>query len=218
MRNVRTEGIIVKRRNIGEADRIITLFTPRYGKMTIKAAGVRKITSKRGAHIELLNRVSVSLYKGSGMHVLTEAKMIDDFVGIKEDFFRIGRAYYICELIDSLCPENQENQSVYALLQKTLAHLDTQDSASSYFHSPYQEIEEYTLGMFGLGLADETESASISVPRHHDGLLHSFELTLLSALGYWEKGKVPHASFDMQGLIESIIERRLKTRQVFMKM
>ena len=55
MRNFKTEGIIIKRRDYGEADRILTVMTREYGKLKIKAKGVRKITSRRSAHIELLN-------------------------------------------------------------------------------------------------------------------------------------------------------------------
>ena len=49
--------------------------------------------------------------------------MLEDFSPIKEDFDKVGMAYHLCELIDGLCPENQENRSVYSLLQKTLFEL-----------------------------------------------------------------------------------------------
>src|SRR5690349_12925667 len=109
MRNIKSEGIIIKRKNLGEADRLITVITPHLGKLTIKATGVRKITSRRSAHIELLNHAALHLYKGKGMHVLTEVKMIDDHSKIKKDFTKVGFAYHLCELVDGLCPEEQEN-------------------------------------------------------------------------------------------------------------
>ena len=55
MRSFKTEGIVIKRRNFNEADRIITVFSKRNGKINIKASGVRKITSRRSPHLELLN-------------------------------------------------------------------------------------------------------------------------------------------------------------------
>src|SRR5579863_7197321 len=123
MRNFRTEGIIIKRRNFNEADRILTVMTRDYGKIQIKAAGVRKITSRRSAHIELLNHTTLHLYKGKIFTVLTEATMLDDFSMIKQDFGKVGFAYHLCELIDGLCPENQENRNVFDLLLKTLENL-----------------------------------------------------------------------------------------------
>lgn len=123
MRSFRTEGIIIKRRDFGEADRILTVMTRDYGKLKIKASGVRKITSRRAAHIELLNHTVLHLYRGITFAVLTEAKMLEDFSAVKEDFNKVGLAYHICELIDGLCPENQENRNVFELLQRTLGDL-----------------------------------------------------------------------------------------------
>src|SRR5882757_7580474 len=100
MRNLRTEGIVIKRRNYGEADRILTVLTRDYGKISIKATGVRKITSRRSAHIELLNHTTLHLYKKNTFMVLTEAKMLEDFSVIKQDFQKIGLAYHFCELVD----------------------------------------------------------------------------------------------------------------------
>ncbi|MBI4096902.1 MAG: DNA repair protein RecO, partial [Candidatus Levybacteria bacterium] len=54
MRTFRTEGIIIKRKNFGEADRILTVFTKEYGKLQVKAKGIRRIPSRRSAHVELV--------------------------------------------------------------------------------------------------------------------------------------------------------------------
>src|ERR1700691_3974014 len=120
MRNFRTEGIVIKRRNFNEADRIVTVMTRDYGKLQIKATGVRKITSRRSAHIELLNHTVLHLYKGHTFSILTEAKVLDDFAPVKAHFDKVGFAYHLCELVDGLCPENQENRNVFFLLQRTL--------------------------------------------------------------------------------------------------
>ena len=62
-RAYKTEAIIIKRRNFGEADRILTILTKNYGKIQVRAPGVRKITSRRSSHIELLNFSSLTLYR-----------------------------------------------------------------------------------------------------------------------------------------------------------
>lgn len=219
MRNFRTEGIIVKRRNLGEADRIITAVTPQYGKIHIKAGGVRKITSKRSAHIELLNSSILSLYKGSGMFVLTEVKMIQDFQELKNDFNKIGIAYHFCELVDSLCPENQENYTVFSLLKKTLMQL----AQIEVVHVQTQVgngFDEYTLGTFGISMHDAPVEQYRSISKHasyHD-LVQTFEIELLTALGYWDKSVAVSKDLDTQTMIESIIERRLRARSVFTKL
>src|SRR5581483_11158034 len=120
MRNLKTEGIIIKRRNFGEADRILTVFTKDHGKLQLKAKGVRRITSRRSSHTELLNLTSLYLYQGRNMYLLTEAIVVENFSQLKNDLLSVGFAYHICELIDGLCPENQENQKVFDLLKQTL--------------------------------------------------------------------------------------------------
>lgn len=127
MKQTKTEGIIIKRRNIGEADRILTIFTKTNGKISIKASGVRKITSRRASHIELLNESLLFLYKGRGMPVLTEVQIINSNSNIKNNLKKIGVAYYFCELVDGLCAENEENGEVYDLLKSMLVKIGNEE-------------------------------------------------------------------------------------------
>ncbi len=180
MRNFKVDGIILKRRNFGEADRYLTVFTKQFGKIQIKATGVRKIASRRASHIELLNLVNMSLYKGTGATILLEAVSKETFSSIKEDLTKVGLAYHICELIDGLCPENQESEEIFSLLTDML----------------------YQLG----------EKEDI-IP-----VIHQFEVDLLSLLGYWSKGTHDLTGAKASYFIESILERRLKSRQVLLQL
>lgn len=123
MNSYKTEGIVIKRRNFGEADKILTIFTKRYGKLQVKAPGIRKITSRRSPHVELLNYSAISLYYGKSLPILMEAKTIEPFSDIKSDLKKISSAYHVCELVDNLCPDNQENWEVFTLLKETLSSI-----------------------------------------------------------------------------------------------
>lgn len=175
MRTYKTEGIIIKRRNFGEADRILTVFTKRLGKIQIKAVGVRRITSRRSPHVELLNLSALTLHKGKFLPILTEAQTIEDFSSIKDNLTKVGFAYHICELVDGLCPENQENGRVFDLLSEVLFRLE-----------------------------HEEEIASV---------IHEFEIELLTILGYYKPSWRPQ-SIDTTLFIESILERRLKSKRL----
>jgi DNA repair protein RecO (recombination protein O) len=70
------EGIVLKRRNVGEADRILTVFTKKYGKIRVIAKGVRRITSRRAGHIEVFTRVILTLHSYKNMDIVTEAQAI----------------------------------------------------------------------------------------------------------------------------------------------
>lgn len=134
MRSFKTEGIIIKRRNFGEADRIVTVFTRLNGKIQVKAVGVRRITSRRSSHIELLNHCVLTLYKGKSLPLLTEVETLENFSDIKEDLTKVGFAYHICELIDGLCPENQEQKAVFSLLANCLRQLSLDEPVARVIH------------------------------------------------------------------------------------
>ena len=123
MRGFKTEGIILKRRNFGEADRILTIFTLHRGKVSVLAKGVRRITSRRAGNVELLNRVQMFLFPGKNFLILTEAESLDTYPKLKEDLTLSTYAYHIIELVDKLTAENQENRILYNHLLEVLKRL-----------------------------------------------------------------------------------------------
>lgn len=127
MRSFKTEGIVIKRKNFGEADRILTVFTKNKGKISIIAKGVRKISSRRSSHIELLN-LSLLTCHDSKMPILTEAEALSYFSPLKCDLTKAGYAFYVCELIDGLLAEHQENRAVFNLLQQVFYDLEIEEN------------------------------------------------------------------------------------------
>ncbi len=59
----RTEGIVLRQLELGEADRILTLYTPQYGKLRAMAKGIRRPASKLRGHLELFTRTKLSVRK-----------------------------------------------------------------------------------------------------------------------------------------------------------
>lgn len=128
MPTYKTEGVILKRSNFSEADRILTIFSKHYGKVKVLAKGVRRINSRRGGNIELFNRAVLFLAEGKNFDILTEAQVVNSFPRLRKDLEKIGKAYYVCELVDRLCAEKQENRRVYELLVEKLSELSQQPS------------------------------------------------------------------------------------------
>ena len=108
-------GFVVKRINLGEADRFVTIFTQNNGKVEVLAKGVRKITSKRSSHIELLNLVRFHSIKTSKNFILTETQLVDSFENRKDSLKQCEVAFLVCELIDNLCPQGQINMEMFDL-------------------------------------------------------------------------------------------------------
>lgn len=139
MRSFRTEGIIIKRKDFQEADRILTVFTRYQGKINIVAKGVRRIKSRRSPHVELLNQSILNIHE-SRMPILTEAETIYHYSLLKNDLKKAGYAFYVCELLDGLLAEHQENKVVYDLTQKTLLELETTEDPKALISKFQQEL------------------------------------------------------------------------------
>ncbi|MCJ7793073.1 MAG: DNA repair protein RecO, partial [Candidatus Marinimicrobia bacterium] len=92
-RTRKTEGIILKRSNYGEADRILTIYTKHYGKIKAMAKGVRRITSRKGGNVELFNQATLFLYKGRNLDLLTEVQVTKTFKEWRRNLKKVATAY-----------------------------------------------------------------------------------------------------------------------------
>ncbi len=125
MYSIKVEGVILKRKDFGEADRVLTIFTYQMGKISVMAKGVRRISSRRGGNVEVLNQGIFFLHQTKGMPILTEAKTLNSFPSLKSNLTLSTYAFHIVELIDKLTAENQENPIVYGYLIKVLEQLSS---------------------------------------------------------------------------------------------
>jgi DNA repair protein RecO (recombination protein O) len=122
----RTEAIILKRTNLGEADRLVTLYTPYGGKHRVIAKGVRKPTSRKAGHLELFTHSQLLLAKGRTLDVITQAEMIGSFPELRENLSKTSYAYYVIELLDRFTGEGIENYPLFQLLRQTLSWLNNE--------------------------------------------------------------------------------------------
>lgn len=132
----KTEGIILSRKNIGEADRLLTILTKQHGKIRVIAKGVRRPMSRKRSHLELFNQVNLFLAKGRNLDIITEAEAKNDFKLWRKDLLRIGMAYHLSEVVEKLTREGEELPQVYKLLSDALLNLD---------RISYWQLHEYSL-------------------------------------------------------------------------
>jgi len=122
-RTYQTEAIIIKKFKLGEADRILTLYTPHLGKIRAVAKGVRRPRSKMSGHLELLTHSLVSLARGRNLDTVTGCQTISSFLPIKSDLELTSCALYATELVDQFTADNIENYPLFQLLLETMEHL-----------------------------------------------------------------------------------------------
>ncbi|NDJ53678.1 MAG: DNA repair protein RecO, partial [Chloroflexi bacterium] len=124
----RTEAIVMRRQNLGEADRLLTLFTRERGKHKAIAKGVRKAKSRKAGHLELFSRTDLLIAQGQTFDIVTQAELLDGFTPLRQDLEKLAYASHFIELADAFSEEGDETNPLYALLAGGLLWLcDTQD-------------------------------------------------------------------------------------------
>ncbi|MBS1250353.1 MAG: DNA repair protein RecO [Chloroflexi bacterium] len=126
-RTIRTEGVVLRRKNFGETDRLLTLFTRKLGRVTVIAKAVRKPTSRKTGHVEPFMRSMLLIAKGRNLHILTQAETIDAYTPLRENLEGIGYGAYVVELMDAFTYEEGANLTLYKLLITTLERLSRGD-------------------------------------------------------------------------------------------
>ncbi|HLI04964.1 MAG TPA: DNA repair protein RecO [Ktedonobacteraceae bacterium] len=167
-RSYSTEAIILKRTDLGEADRILTLFTPTRGKYHAIAKGIRRPISKKAGHLELLKRSQLQVALGRNLDIVTQAEGRENFLHLRGELWHMTCGYYLAELVDRFLEEQTPHQDIYNLLLETLRALDR--DALDY----RQRIAN--------GTATSVPPAQLH--GRTNLLLRYFEIHLLSAIGY----------------------------------
>lgn len=122
-----TRALVLRRVAYGEADWIITLFSPEKGKITVFAKGARKSRKRFSGVLELFSIVSVVVVEGKGLPLLQEASLLHPFAGIRSDIEKTAFASYWMEIL-LLWTENEQQQlELYHLAEFSLAALDQGD-------------------------------------------------------------------------------------------
>ena len=119
----KTEAIVLRHQSLGDADKILTLYTPYLGKIRVVAKGVLKPKSKLAGHVEPLTRSSMMIARGQNLDVISQSHTIDSFIALREDLLGTSRAIYAVELLDLFTVQEDANPGLYETLLSTLSAL-----------------------------------------------------------------------------------------------
>ena len=119
----KTEAVVLRRRKLVEADKILTLFSADLGKFDAVAKGVRRPGSRKAGHVELLTHTSLLLARGQNLDIITQSQAVETYLPLREDLRRLGCGLYVAELIDRFTAEHVESYPLFRLLVETLRRL-----------------------------------------------------------------------------------------------
>lgn len=117
------KGIIINKKDFGEADRYITVFTENYGKINILLKGIRKSRSREQSSADILTLSKFTLYKKNENYILTNILTLDAYQEIKENLENSEISWYVLALLNSILVENNRKKSLFITTEKTLNFL-----------------------------------------------------------------------------------------------
>lgn len=123
MAEIQTIGIVIRKTNLGEADRLLTILTPTHGKVRAMAKGVRKPKARLSAWLDMFRCNEFSLVSGRNFFIITGAQTHSVVVADGMDWDKLTVAYYMCELVDKLVDDDQILSGIFELTQESLMGL-----------------------------------------------------------------------------------------------
>lgn len=202
---LKTEGIVLARKNFGEADRIITFFTKDFGKVSVLGKGVRRPRSKKAGHLELGNWCKIFTAQGKNLNLLCEIETIKAF-GIKDfSFDNANKIYHFLEIVKITTADNQRHYRLFCLLADFLKKINEEDFdlVSSCFKIKLLS----SLGFFSTVQMKDNKSKEIlnlMAEEDYDSVKSKVKLTSRSYLKL--------LAF-LDSMIEDLTEQKLKTNR-----
>jgi DNA repair protein RecO (recombination protein O) len=122
----KTEAIVLKSMKYGDTSKIVSFYSRRFGKLKGIAKGARRSDNKFGSALEPMSYVALVLYKKEhkDLHLISQCDSITTYRGIQEQLEKMSAGFSVLELVDQLAHEEEENASLFGLLEQTLAALN----------------------------------------------------------------------------------------------
>src|SRR5918994_3523210 len=124
-RTYRTEAVVLRSSRLGEADRVLHVYTADRGRVGAMAKGIRKTKSRFGARLEPLSHVELMLHQGSGeLQTVTGVELVRSHHAAREQQYRLGVGLLGAEAMLRLFTEQEANARAFAALTRFLDLLD----------------------------------------------------------------------------------------------
>ncbi len=120
---LKTRGIVIKETKVGENDKFLTVFSEDFGKISVKARGVRK-TGTRFGSARFLCWSEMTLYKGKNGYSLNECSLISGFHNISSNIETLYLASYFAEILCTITREKLPDKRLLSLFLNALYLID----------------------------------------------------------------------------------------------
>src|SRR3989339_615876 len=122
-KSLKTEAIVLKKRDLLNRDVLISLFSQNLGRLTVFAKGVKKITSRRSPHLQTGDLINVLVSHKNDHYYLQESELVSGFSELKKEEKKVKQLNTFLFVLDRLLPEQQKETKTYNLTKNFLIDL-----------------------------------------------------------------------------------------------
>lgn len=133
MEFIKTRGVVINKRDIGEADRYITVFTEKVGKIDFLIKGIRKSKKRAINTSEVLTVSNFSFYKKGERYILNTIDLIEDYSEIKLDIEKLQQCYYILSVINKIVYPAEIKKEFFQRVERALNYIQKNQVLNNYF-------------------------------------------------------------------------------------
>jgi DNA repair protein RecO (recombination protein O) len=132
-----TDGIILKKRDIRDADQLFTVYTQDFGKILVLARASRKVKSKLRGGLKLFNLSQIEFIQGRNQKTLVDSLSKERFENISLSLVKLKIGHKISEILLKLTSEEEKDEKVWKILKDSFKRLNSNHSLNSDFKNYY---------------------------------------------------------------------------------
>lgn len=121
---LQTEGLVLRVRPFGEADKIVTILTSDQGKVEAVARGARRPRSRLLGSTQPFSHIKIMIFTGRSLHQLSQAEIVKSFAALRDDLLKMAYASYWSELVDGMVPADEKDPIIFDLLLQAYTILE----------------------------------------------------------------------------------------------
>ena len=162
-----TKALVLRVTEYNDKDCLLTVLTPEYGKLTIKARGLRRKNSPLIAPCQLLALGEFSLFEYRGQYTINEAQSVELFQGLRRDLGKLSLGTYYAQAAEVLSQEDTPNPELLSLVLNCLFALDKlgkpEMMVKSVFELRAASLAGYTPDLYGCHVCGNQEPAFFDI-------------------------------------------------------
>ena len=162
-----TPGLVLRVTDYNDRDALLTLLTPKHGKLTVKARGLRRKNSPLIAPCQLLAYGEFTLFEYKGQHTINEAHSLELFQGLRKDLCKLSLGTYFAQASEVLSQEDLPNPELLSLVLNCLFALDKLSKPEIMIKAAFElraaSLAGYTPDLFGCHVCGSQKPAFFDI-------------------------------------------------------